>query len=213
MHFFYFFADFACCSKITITNTTSRWPVVPLFCLSCSSLFSLLVTCGDPHDCCLCALLSLLRFVTASWLKVKESFISFWWRSISIPQPCLWKCCAYNHGSCEFDTSTVPAVHRQDLRIGKQGWLRCKTHAEAQQEQIRMTEVVIQQLRANPMNPSPPIRAAFQKPVTEGGAFKALTKYTGKHSEYHDWSFSARRVVTRADERFAEVLHWIFLTD
>ena len=47
-----------------------------------------------------------------------------------------------------------------------------------------MADVVIQQLRANPTNPSPPLRAAFQKPVTEGCAFKALTKYTGNHSEY-----------------------------
>ena len=38
-----------------------------------------------------------------------------------------------------------------------------QTHAEAQQEQILMAEVVIQQLRANPTNPSPPLRAAFQK--------------------------------------------------
>ena len=76
-----------------------------------------------------------------------------------------------------------------------------QTHAEA--------EIVIRQLRANPTNPSPPLRAAFQKPVTEGGAFKALTKYTGNHSEYHDWSFSARRVLARADERFAELLQWI----
>ena len=82
-----------------------------------------------------------------------------------------------------------------------------QTHADAQQEQIRMAEVVIQQLRANPANPSPPLRAAFQKPVAEGGASKALT--TGNHSEYHDWSFSARRVLTRADERFAGVLQWI----
>ena len=103
----------------------------------------------------------------------------------------------------------MPAVHRQDLRIGKQGWRPCKTHAEAQQEQIRMAEVVIQQLRANPTNPSPPLRAAFQKPVTEGGGFKALTKYTGYHSEYHDWSFSARRVLTRADERFVGLVQWI----
>ena len=40
-----------------------------------------------------------------------------------------------------------------------------QTHAEAQQEQIRMTEVVIRQLRANPTNPPPPLRAAFQKLV------------------------------------------------
>ena len=63
-----------------------------------------------------------------------------------------------------------------------------------------MAEDVIQQLRANPTNPSPPLRAA------EGGAFKALTKYTGNHSEYHDWSFSARRVLTRADEGFAGLM-------
>ena len=67
----------------------------------------------------------------------------------------------------------------------------------------------IQQLRAagaNPTNPPPPFRAAFQGQVTEGGAFRALTKYTGNHSVYHDWSFSARRVLTRADERFAALL-------
>ena len=45
--------------------------------------------------------------------------------------------------------------------------------------------------------------------MTEGGAFKALTKYTGNHSEYHDWSFSARRVLARSDERFAGLLQWI----
>ena len=71
-----------------------------------------------------------------------------------------------------------------------------------------MAEFVIQQLRANPTNPPPPLRA-FQKPVTEGGAFKALTKYTGNHSEYRGRSFSARRVPTRADERFAAPVQWI----
>ena len=87
-----------------------------------------------------------------------------------------------------------------------------QTHAETQQEQIRVAQMVIQQLRAagtNPTNPPPPFRAAFQKQVTEGGAFKALTKYTGNHSEYHDWSFSARRVLTRAEKRFAGLLQWI----
>ena len=68
-----------------------------------------------------------------------------------------------------------------------------------------MAEIVIQQLRANPTNPPPPHRAAFQKPVTEGGATKALTKYTGNH----DWSFSARRGFTRAGERFAGQVQWI----
>ena len=64
-----------------------------------------------------------------------------------------------------------------------------RTHAEAQLEQIRVAEMVIQQLRAagtNPTNPPPPFRAASQKQVTEGGALKALTKYTGNPSEYHD---------------------------
>ena len=71
---------------------------------------------------------------------------------------------------------------------------------------------MIQQLRAagaNLTNPSPPSRAAHQKHVTEGSAFKALTKYIGNHSEYHDRSFSARRVLTRADERIAGLLQWI----
>ena len=43
----------------------------------------------------------------------------------------------------------------------------------------------------------------FKKQVTEGGGFKALTKNTGKHAEYHDSSFCARRVLTRTNERFA----------
>ena len=60
-----------------------------------------------------------------------------------------------------------------------------QSHAEAQQEQIRVAELMLQQVRATgtPTNPpptSPPFRAAFQKQVTEGGAFKALTKYVGK---------------------------------
>ena len=87
-----------------------------------------------------------------------------------------------------------------------------QNHSEVQKEQIRAAEVVVQQLRAagaHPTNPSPPSRAASQKHVTEGGAFMALTKYTGNHSEYHDWSFSARRVLTRADEGFAGLLQWI----
>ena len=84
-----------------------------------------------------------------------------------------------------------------------------QTHVEAQQEQIRVAEIVIQQLQANPTNPPPPLRAAFQKLVTEGGAVKVLTKYTGNHSECHDWPFSTRRVLSRADERFAGLLQWI----
>ena len=86
-----------------------------------------------------------------------------------------------------------------------------QTHAEAQQEQIRVADTVIQQLQAttaNPTNPPPPSRTFLQRQVTEGGSFKALTKNTGNHSEYHDWSFSARRV-TRADDRFAGLLQWI----
>ena len=106
------------CSRIIFTSTTSRWPIVPQFCLSRSSLFLFRVTCGDPLDCCLCALLSVLRFVTASWLKVKESIISLRRRSIQILELCVWKRCGYNHGSLKLHTATVPAVHRQDFWIG-----------------------------------------------------------------------------------------------
>ena len=84
-----------------------------------------------------------------------------------------------------------------------------QNHAEVQQAQIRMAEVVFQQLRVNPTNHSPPLLAALQKLVIEGGAFKAPTKYSGNHSEYPDGSFNARRVFTRADERYAGVLQWI----
>ena len=48
------------------------------------------------------------------------------------------------------------------------------TRAEAQQEQIRMAQMLTQQLRANPTNPPPPFCAAFQKQATEGGVVKAL---------------------------------------
>ena len=85
------------------------------------------------------------------------------------------------------------------------------SRAEPQQEQIRVAQLVIQQLRTagTPTNPPPPARGTSLKQVSEGGAFKALTKYVGNSSEYRDWSFSARRVPTRADERFAGLLQWI----
>ena len=71
-----------------------------------------------------------------------------------------------------------------------------QSHAESQQEQIRRTELIIQQLRTTgaqtTTNPPPPNRSPSLKPVTEGGAFKALSKYGGNPAEYHDWSFSAR---------------------
>ena len=54
-----------------------------------------------------------------------------------------------------------------------------QTDAEAQQEQIRMAEIVIQQLRANPTNP--PLRAAFQK-VTECGCLQVADKVHAKPS-------------------------------
>ena len=106
------------------------------------------------------------------------------------------KCCG-----CNQYQQFIDRISRLEARIA--------TLQEVQQEQIRMAEVVIQQLRANPTNPPPPLRAAFQKPVTESGAFKALIKNTGNHFESHDWSFSARRVLTRADGRFAGPLQWI----
>ena len=51
-----------------------------------------------------------------------------------------------------------------------------QTHAEAQQEQIRVSEMLIQQLRTGGANPPPPTRTFLQRQVTEGGAFKALSK-------------------------------------
>ena len=55
------------------------------------------------------------------------------------------------------------------------------------QEEIQVAEMLIQQLRAagtNPSNPPPPFRAAFQKQVTDGGAFKALTVNTTPQMTY-----------------------------
>ena len=86
-----------------------------------------------------------------------------------------------------------------------------QTHAESLQEQIRVAEMVIHKFRATgtQTNPPPPSCAASPKQVTEGGAFKSPTKYTGNPSEYPDWSFRARRVLTTADERFGGLLQWI----
>ena len=85
------------------------------------------------------------------------------------------------------------------------------SHAESQQEQIRVAELMLQQLRTTGTltNPPPTTWGTSLKQVTEGGASKALAKYMGNPSEYHDWSFCARRVLPRADERFAGLLQWI----
>ena len=54
-----------------------------------------------------------------------------------------------------------------------------QSHAESQQEQIRVAELVIQQLRTagTPTSSPPPSRGTSLKQVTEGGAFKALKTY------------------------------------
>ena len=101
----------------------------------------------------------------------------------------------------------IDRISRLEIRIAT-----LQTHAESQQEETRVSEMVNQQLRAagTTQTTSPPQSgAASLKPVTEGGAFKALTKCSGNHSEYHDWSFCARRVVTGANEMFAGLLQWI----
>ena len=55
---------------------------------------------------------------------------------------------------------------------------KLQSNAESQQEQIRVAELVIQRLRTGgtPTNPLPLVRGTSLKHVTEGGAFKALTK-------------------------------------
>ena len=104
--------------------------------------------------------------------------------------------------------TTVPQYQQFIDRISRME-ARMATLQPYAEAQIRVAEIVIQQLRTNPTNPPPLFRAALQKQVTEGGAFKALSKYTGNHSEHHGWSFSARRVLARADERLAGLLQWI----
>ena len=79
-----------------------------------------------------------------------------------------------------------------------------QTHAEAQQEQIRVAERLIQQLRTTGANRPPPTRTFLPRQVTEG-CLQGIVKVHADQSEYHDWSFSARR----ADERFARLLQWI----
>ena len=56
-----------------------------------------------------------------------------------------------------------------------------QSHAESQQEQIRVAELMLQQLRTTGTltNPPPTTRCTSLKHVTEGGAFKALAKYMG----------------------------------
>ena len=54
------------------------------------------------------------------------------------------------------------------------------------QEQIRVAQRLIQQLRTIGANPPPPTRTFLPRQLTEGGAFKALSKYTGNHSVYDD---------------------------
>ena len=72
-----------------------------------------------------------------------------------------------------------------------------QSHAESQQEQIRVAELMLQQWRTTgtPTNPPPISWCTSLKQVTEGGAFKTLSKYVGNPSEYHDWAFSAGRVM------------------
>ena len=65
------------CSWTIHTCTMIRSPVVPPAWSRQSFLVSLGVTCGDPPAVPLSAKLSVLIVVTASWLKVKESIISF----------------------------------------------------------------------------------------------------------------------------------------
>ena len=64
-------------------------------------------------------------------------------------------------------------------------------------------------MRAAGTNLLPRFRDAFPKQVTEGGAFKLLTKFSENHAEYHDWSFCARRLLTRTEGSFAGLLQWI----
>ena len=88
-----------------------------------------------------------------------------------------------------------------------------QTHAEAQQEQLRIAEGVISQLQAaaagQTSQATPQQRPASPKSVTDGGIFKALVKYSGEPAEHHDWSFSAKRVLAKADERFTGLVQWI----
>ena len=63
--------------------------------------------------------------------------------------------CGINHGCCEFDTATVAAVH------GLDGWVG-SMDGDFADEQIRVAEMLIQQLRAAGANPLPLYRAALQ---------------------------------------------------
>ena len=63
-----------------------------------------------------------------------------------------------------------------------------QSHAEFQQEQIRVAALMLRQMitTGTPTNPPPISWCTSLKQVTEGGAFKTLSKYVGNHSEYHE---------------------------
>ena len=71
-----------------------------------------------------------------------------------------------------------------------------ESQAESQQEQIRVAELVIQQLRTagTPTNPPPPTRGTSLKQVTEGGAFKSmlgLQRLTSSHKSGREICWTA----------------------
>ena len=57
-----------------------------------------------------------------------------------------------------------------------------QSHAESQQEQIRVAELAIQQLRTagTATNPPPPTRGTSLKQVTEGWCFQGTDEVRGK---------------------------------
>ena len=57
-----------------------------------------------------------------------------------------------------------------------------QSHAESQQEQIRVAELMLQQMRTTgtPTNPPPTTRGTSLKQVTEGGASQGTDEVRGK---------------------------------
>ena len=73
----------------------------------------------------LCALLSVLSFVTGSWLKVKEFIISLWKRSIPILVHCVRQCCGWDAVQIVYasaDQRSLAActreAHAEEIAIG-----------------------------------------------------------------------------------------------
>ena len=101
--------------------------------------------------------------------------------------------CGCRHGYCELVATTVSADGRSDRWTGN-----CDDESTISRRVSARTDPCGSVGHLTFENSWDPDESASAYPwyfseTGEGGAFKALTKYVGNPSEYHDWSFRARR--------------------